>query len=154
MSSNLPFRQDLFSETCIVREVFLVFFRSPNTGLYDNLDVKEDRLPFAEAVFDLRYFLRNPVPFFKIAPKLYPGNYAPNAAHYFVRLLQDKGHLLRMYTQNIDGLESGTVLAFLKVFVQSFWQIIYNFMGFDYSMLSFHLMLCYGVHTKDPGSLL
>ncbi|XP_053923783.1 NAD-dependent protein deacetylase sirtuin-3, mitochondrial isoform X4 [Cuculus canorus] len=37
--------------------------------------------------------------------ELYPGNYRPNYAHYFLRLLHEKGLLLRLYTQNIDGLE-------------------------------------------------
>lgn len=53
------------------------------------------------------YFLANPKPFFTLAKELYPGNYRPNYAHYFLRLLHDKGLLLRLYTQNIDGLERG-----------------------------------------------
>ena len=36
---------------------------------------------------------------------MWPGNYEPTAAHYFVRLLHDKGLLLRCYSQNIDSLE-------------------------------------------------
>lgn len=31
--------------------------------------------------------------------------YKPNKIHYFLRLLQDKQYLQRLYTQNIDGLE-------------------------------------------------
>ena len=50
--------------------------------------------------------MQNPEPFFNHAQELYPsGKYRPNTAHYFVRLLQDKGLLLRMFTQNVDGLE-------------------------------------------------
>jgi len=78
-------------------------FRSPGSGLYDNL--QQYNLPFAEAIFDIQYFHQNPKPFFALAKEMYPGNYRPNAAHYFVRLLQEKGKLWRMYTQNIDGLE-------------------------------------------------
>ncbi|KAJ8417099.1 hypothetical protein AAFF_G00283260 [Aldrovandia affinis] len=78
-------------------------FRSPGSGLYDNL--QQYNLPYAEAIFEINYFHHNPKPFFALAKELYPGNYQPNAAHYFIRLLQDKGQLLRMYTQNIDGLE-------------------------------------------------
>jgi NAD-dependent deacetylase sirtuin 3 len=78
-------------------------FRSPGSGLYNNLH--QYNLPFAEAVFDIQYFQQNPQPFFTLAKELYPGNYRPNATHYFVRLLQEKGKLWRMYTQNIDGLE-------------------------------------------------
>ncbi|KAB5558865.1 hypothetical protein PHYPO_G00022170 [Pangasianodon hypophthalmus] len=78
-------------------------FRSPGSGLYDNL--QKYNLPYAEAIFEINYFHYNPKPFFALAKELYPGNYRPNLAHYFIRLLHDKGQLLRMYTQNIDGLE-------------------------------------------------
>uniref|UniRef100_A0A3Q3X2M6 NAD-dependent protein deacetylase n=1 Tax=Mola mola TaxID=94237 RepID=A0A3Q3X2M6_MOLML len=78
-------------------------FRSPGSGLYDNLQQYD--LPYAEAIFEIDFFHRNPNPFFALAKELYPGNYQPNLSHYFVRLLHDKGQLLRMYTQNIDGLE-------------------------------------------------
>ncbi|KAK6294059.1 hypothetical protein J4Q44_G00348890 [Coregonus suidteri] len=59
----------------------------------------------SEAIFEINFFHHNPNPFFALAKELYPGNYQPNLTHYFVRLLHDKGQLLRMYTQNIDGLE-------------------------------------------------
>ncbi|TKS70335.1 NAD-dependent protein deacetylase sirtuin-3, mitochondrial [Collichthys lucidus] len=78
-------------------------FRSPGSGLYDNL--QQYNLPYAEAIFEINFFHHNPNPFFALAKELYPGNYQPNVTHYFVRLLHRKGQLLRMYTQNIDGLE-------------------------------------------------
>ncbi|XP_042616800.1 NAD-dependent protein deacetylase sirtuin-3-like isoform X3 [Cyprinus carpio] len=78
-------------------------FRTPGSGLYDNL--QQYNLPYAEAIFEINYFHHNPNPFFALAKELYPGNYQPNLTHYFIRLLHDKGQLLRMYTQNIDGLE-------------------------------------------------
>ncbi|XP_077420177.1 NAD-dependent protein deacetylase sirtuin-3, mitochondrial isoform X2 [Vanacampus margaritifer] len=78
-------------------------FRSPGSGLYDNL--QQYNLPYAEAIFEIAFFRHNPKPFFTLAKELYPGNYQPNPAHYFVQLLHRKGLLLRMYTQNIDGLE-------------------------------------------------
>ncbi|XP_056612708.1 NAD-dependent protein deacetylase sirtuin-3, mitochondrial isoform X2 [Triplophysa dalaica] len=78
-------------------------FRSPGSGLYDNL--QRYNLPYAEAIFEINYFHHNPDPFFTLAKELYPGNYKPNLTHYFIRLLHDKGQLLRMYTQNIDRLE-------------------------------------------------
>ncbi|XP_008302900.1 NAD-dependent protein deacetylase sirtuin-3, mitochondrial [Stegastes partitus] len=78
-------------------------FRSPGSGLYDNL--QQYNLPYAEAIFEIGFFHRNPDPFFALAKELYPGNYQPNLTHYFVRLLHEKDQLLRMYTQNIDGLE-------------------------------------------------
>ncbi|XP_046579138.1 NAD-dependent deacetylase sir2A-like isoform X2 [Haliotis rubra] len=79
-------------------------FRTPGTGLYDNL--QQYKIPYPEAIFDIDYFHHNPRPFFTLAKELYPSRkYRPNYIHYFARLLHDKGMLLRMYTQNIDGLE-------------------------------------------------
>lgn len=79
--------------------------RSPGTGYYSNL--QQYKIPYPEAIFELSFFFRDPMPFFTFAKELYPGNYRPNATHYFLRLLHDKGLLLRLYTQNIDGLERG-----------------------------------------------
>lgn len=78
-------------------------FRSPGSGLYDNL--QKYNLPHPTAIFDMDYFLDNPQPFFALAKELYPGTFNPTPSHYFVRLLHDKGLLLRHYTQNIDTLE-------------------------------------------------
>ncbi|XP_033112291.1 NAD-dependent protein deacetylase sirtuin-3-like [Anneissia japonica] len=78
-------------------------FRTPGTGLYDNL--QQYQIPYPEAIFDIDYFHNDPRPFFTLARELYPGNFKPNYVHYFVRMLHEKGLLLRMYTQNIDGLE-------------------------------------------------
>ena len=44
-------------------------FRSPDTGLYANL--ARLNLPYAEAVFDINYFRRNPEPFYTLAHELY-----------------------------------------------------------------------------------
>ena len=78
-------------------------FRSPDTGLYANL--ARLNLPYAEAVFDISYFRKNPYPFYALAHELYPGKYRPTIAHSFVRLLSDKQLLLKLFTQNIDCLE-------------------------------------------------
>jgi len=78
-------------------------FRSKGTGLYDNLQ-KYD-LPYPEAIFELEFFEENPKPFCVLAKGLYPGSFDPTPAHYFVRLLHEKGMLLRNFTQNIDTLE-------------------------------------------------
>ena len=78
-------------------------FRTPGTGLYDNLQ-KYD-LPYPTAVFDISYFEENPKPFFTLAKELYPGSFKPTTSHYFVKLLEQKGLLLRHFTQNIDTLE-------------------------------------------------
>ncbi|CAG8542270.1 9966_t:CDS:10 [Paraglomus brasilianum] len=78
-------------------------FRSPGTGLYDNLQ-KYD-LPYPEAIFDIEYFRLKPEPFFELARELYPGNYLPTATHYFIKLLHEHQVLLRCFTQNVDTLE-------------------------------------------------
>lgn len=78
-------------------------FRSPGTGLYDNL--AKLNLPFAEAVFDIEFFQENPRPFYALAKELYPGNYQPSSFHRLMRVFQDKGRLHRVFTQNIDTLE-------------------------------------------------
>jgi len=78
-------------------------FRSPGTGLYDNL-AKYD-LPRPEAIFDLRFFEENPKPFYFLAKELYPGKFSPTPSHYLIKLLEERGLLLRHYTQNIDTLE-------------------------------------------------
>ncbi|XP_054855756.1 NAD-dependent protein deacetylase sirtuin-2 [Eublepharis macularius] len=78
-------------------------FRSPGTGLYANL--QQYNLPYPEAIFEISYFKQHPEPFFALARELYPGQFKPTVCHYFIRLLKEKGLLLRCYTQNIDTLE-------------------------------------------------
>uniref|UniRef100_A0AAY5EMA1 Deacetylase sirtuin-type domain-containing protein n=1 Tax=Electrophorus electricus TaxID=8005 RepID=A0AAY5EMA1_ELEEL len=78
-------------------------FRTPGTGLYANL--AKYNLPYPEAVFDVDFFSDDPRPFYSLAKELYPGRHRPNYVHYFIRVLHQKGLLLRMYSQNIDGLE-------------------------------------------------
>ncbi|KAH3760221.1 sirtuin 1 [Pelomyxa schiedti] len=81
-------------------------FRSPGTGLYSQL--KELNLPFPEAIFDIEYYKKNPKPFCTQAKLLFPANrcFQPTKTHHFLRLLADKGVVQRIYTQNIDTLES------------------------------------------------
>jgi len=79
-------------------------FRTPGTGLYDNL--AKYSLPYPEAVFDINFYRRNSGPFVSLASEIWPGlRHSPTLTHSFVKLLDDKGLLLRNYTQNIDGLE-------------------------------------------------
>ena len=77
-------------------------FRSPDTGLYANL--ARLNLPYAEALFDIAYFRSNPRPFFTLAHEIYPGNYRPTVSHAFIRLLSEKGLLIKLFDQNIDCL--------------------------------------------------
>jgi NAD-dependent SIR2 family protein deacetylase len=79
-------------------------FRTPGTGLYSKVDSLG--LPNPEAIFDIAFFRRNPWPFYSISDDLLPGAHRPTSAHFFSKLLEDKNKLLRVYTQNIDGLEA------------------------------------------------
>uniref|UniRef100_A0A1B0GRF7 Sirtuin 3 n=1 Tax=Mus musculus TaxID=10090 RepID=A0A1B0GRF7_MOUSE len=88
-------------------------FRSPGSGLYSNLQQYD--IPYPEAIFELGFFFHNPKPFFMLAKELYPGHYRPNVTHYFLRLLHDKELLLRLYTQNIDGLERASGIPASKL---------------------------------------
>ena len=88
-------------------------FRTPGTGLYDNL-ARYD-LPHPTAVFELDFFRENPEPFYLLARELYPGQYPPTPTHHFVRLLHEKGLLLRCFTQNIDSLEAAAGIPADKI---------------------------------------
>lgn len=78
-------------------------FRSPETGLYANLASLD--LPYAEAVFDIDFFRENPAPFYVLAKELYPGQFYPTISHAFIALIEKKGLLRMLFTQNIDCLE-------------------------------------------------
>ncbi|KAF7593967.1 Sir2 histone deacetylase Hst2 [Aspergillus hancockii] len=78
-------------------------FRSPETGIYANLAHLD--LTDPEDVFDINFFRENPRPFYALARELAPGRYRPTIAHCFVKLLYDKGLLMKHFTQNIDCLE-------------------------------------------------
>ncbi|XP_075721979.1 sirtuin 2 isoform X10 [Rhipicephalus microplus] len=107
-------------------------FRSPNSGI--NSKLGKFNLPSPEAIFEIGYFrhkathpsatlrvstelicntdglreggcMRNPAPFYALARQLFPKNLKPTLSHCFLRLLHQKGLLLRLYTQNIDCLE-------------------------------------------------
>ena len=94
-------------------------YRSPGTGLYYNL--QQYNLPYPEAIFDLVYFEQDPRPFLTLAKELYPGEkYHPNLGHHFVHLMYRKGKLLRMYTQNIDGLERCKLFFISSVIIVQF----------------------------------
>ena len=52
-----------------------------------------------------RYFSENPKPMFDLIKELYL-DHNPTLTHYFIALLEKKGLLLRVYTQNVDSLGS------------------------------------------------
>ncbi|KAF2073897.1 hypothetical protein CYY_004785 [Polysphondylium violaceum] len=78
-------------------------FRSRG-GVYDTIE-KKYNLPRPESLFDIKYLLNNPKPFFEFAKEIYPGLHKPSPTHHFIKALDTKGKLLRNYTQNIDTLE-------------------------------------------------
>ncbi|CAI5741481.1 unnamed protein product [Peronospora destructor] len=81
-------------------------FRSEN-GIYSRLG--EYNLPNPQCMFDIDFFRSNPRPFFAFAKELFPKSsgftFVPSRSHYFLKLLEEKGKLLRIYSQNIDMLE-------------------------------------------------
>jgi len=59
--------------------------------------------------------MENPQPFYRFAKSLYPGTIQPSPSHYFIKLLEKKKKLLRVYTQNIDGLENVAGISQKKI---------------------------------------
>ena len=62
---------------------------------------KED----AKELFAKHYFAMLPYGMLRFVQSLWPGNHRPTYAHYFIRTLQEKGLLLRNWTENLDNLE-------------------------------------------------
>uniref|UniRef100_F1KR14 NAD-dependent protein deacetylase sir-2.1 n=1 Tax=Ascaris suum TaxID=6253 RepID=F1KR14_ASCSU len=79
-------------------------FRSKD-GIYARLRVDFPDLPDPTAMFDINYFIQNPKPFFEFAREIFPGQFEASICHYFIKMLETEGKLLRNYTQNIDTLE-------------------------------------------------
>eukprot|EP00826_Nyctotherus_ovalis_P002602 TRINITY_DN10524_c0_g5_i5.p1 TRINITY_DN10524_c0_g5~~TRINITY_DN10524_c0_g5_i5.p1 ORF type:complete len:403 (-),score=69.07 TRINITY_DN10524_c0_g5_i5:4-1212(-) len=77
--------------------------RTAGEGL--NKVLEETKLPYAEAVYSLTTLEEHPEYFYKVTQDLFSRKYLPTKTHYFIRLLQEKGILLRNYAQNFDGLE-------------------------------------------------
>ena len=66
-------------------------FRTPGTGLYDNL--QKYNLPRPEAVFSIDFFKENPEPFYLLSKEIMPQpeKYRPTPTHFFMKLLEDEG---------------------------------------------------------------
>lgn len=79
-------------------------FRSRD-GIYARLARDFPDLPDPQSMFDIQYFKKDSRPFFKFAKEIYPGQFQPSLCHRFIRLLEERGKLLRNYSQNIDTLE-------------------------------------------------
>jgi len=101
-------------------------FRTPGTGLYETIDAPFLGLLSPEDLFDLECFTEDPAPFYRFAKALYfppseegadrrKTRFSPSAAHIFLKTLQDRKQLLRVYTQNVDGLEEAAGVLPSKV---------------------------------------
>lgn len=99
-------------------------FRTAGSGLYSILDAEELGLTCPEELFDIHFFHENPVPFYKFARQLYfptqnqrgePQKIQPSDSHRLLALLEQKKKLLRVYSQNIDALESSAGVSTKKI---------------------------------------
>ena len=80
-------------------------FRSKN-GIYNSLDCEELGLPCPEFLFDKEYFLDDPLPFYRFSGRVFLNDQIqPTPTHRLFRKLEEAGKLVRVYTQNVDGLE-------------------------------------------------
>ena len=78
-------------------------FRSPGSGVYDNL--QEYDLPTKESIFEINFFKEKPEVWYKFAKTFNLSGFKPTPTHFFLKMLQDKGLLAKVITQNIDNLE-------------------------------------------------
>lgn len=80
-------------------------FRSKH-GLYAMVQHMDIEVPEPEALFQIDFFRQNPAPFFQLVRNVFADTPTPSATHMFLKMLQDRKKLLRVYSQNIDGLEA------------------------------------------------
>ncbi|KAH0575340.1 NAD-dependent histone deacetylase Sir2 [Spironucleus salmonicida] len=78
-------------------------FRSPKTGIYDQL--AHYKLPTPTSIFDIAYFPKRPRPFFHLSKSIFPSTeFQHTVTHAFFAYLQ-KTKQTQILTQNIDDLE-------------------------------------------------
>lgn len=85
-------------------------FRSPEKGMYTSPAFRARFGPQGLSnLFSPEAIQRQPEDFFNVVKEVFgpavDGRYKPTPAHFFIKLLHDKGLLRRNYTQNIDMLE-------------------------------------------------
>ncbi|KAJ8874421.1 hypothetical protein PR048_025270 [Dryococelus australis] len=122
--------EDMFK--CVLTASGIPDFRSPSTGLYDNL--KKYNLPYPEAIITLTYFKSHPEPFFSLAKELLPAKFKPSPCHYFIRLLHEKGLLLRHYTQvSICVFSKGIMVmdSHTKMYMYENFGVVQEFLFLD-----------------------
>ncbi|EKM82003.1 hypothetical protein AGABI1DRAFT_126352 [Agaricus bisporus var. burnettii JB137-S8] len=134
-------------------------FRSRD-GLYASIKARgEYELDDPQQMFDIQYFKDDPAALglsqcfselcmisisatndilpdnSSFASQIYPSNFIPSPCHRFIKCVEDKGKLLRNYTQNIDTLET---LAGVRRVLQCHG--------------SFATATCLQCHRKVPGT--
>lgn len=72
-------------------------FRSAN-GIYATLEQSRPELYDPQMMFDINVFKEDPSIFYSFAKELYPSNFKPSPSHRFIKLLEEKGKLLRNYS--------------------------------------------------------
>ena len=76
-------------------------FRTPETGWYSKF-----WRGYSGTEFSLECFHSDPKPLYDLLRFFFTSaDFSPTLTHVFIRLLQEKGILLRCFTQNFDGLE-------------------------------------------------
>ena len=79
-------------------------FRSDH-GIYAMIGEKYG-LDDPHLIFDIDFFKHDPGPFYDFIRTILPKeDLSPTLAHRFIKRLEETGRLLRVYTQNVDGLE-------------------------------------------------
>ena len=82
-------------------------FRSPDSGIYARIEeLTGVRLPYPEALFDKKYFLKNPQAYYTyrcerfkdIDRKEVIDNLTPTPTHYFIRMLKETGSVHLIFT--------------------------------------------------------
>src|SRR2546423_11309006 len=91
-------------------------FRSPG-GLYEQLQTEDIGIDEPQDLFRLETFKENPSRFYTLVarklltPLSEDGTPRFTPTHSFIKMLQEKGKLLKNYTKNIDGLEIGGAIT-------------------------------------------
>ena len=126
-------------------------FRSPG-GMYDTLrpelitatEAQRDRMRVdPTTVVDIRLFSVNQFPYLEVRRPFILGTahqqWKSTLAHFFLKVLHDKGLLQRLYTQNIDGLDHQLSLPSDKIvnLHGSLAEIKCEFCGADYPIDQF-----------------
>ncbi|OWB81779.1 hypothetical protein B5S33_g398 [[Candida] boidinii] len=87
-------------------------FRS-SQGIYSQ--VRHFGLDDPQDVFSLELFKEDPEIFYSVAHMILPPDGVFTPLHGFIKLLEEKGKLLRNYTQNIDNLEGSAGVSAEKI---------------------------------------